>query len=68
MMQVSGERTLEKYKAFPYLVWMLVLGFALFVYNITLELRDVAEDLRASTSLQYVSEYGSLGETEQVSE
>lgn len=60
-MNFNGERTMEKYKVFPYIAWMLVFGFAFFVYNITLELREVSNDLKTSThNLQYVSsQYGS---------
>ena len=50
MLHVTGERTLEKYKAFPYIAWTLVIGFAIFVYNLTMNLSEVAENLAISSS------------------
>lgn len=41
----SGERTLEKYKIFPFIAWTIVIGFALFVYHLTMGVRDAALDL-----------------------
>ncbi len=45
MKNKSNNRTLESFKIFPYLAWMLVAGFSVFVYYITVELRQVADDL-----------------------
>lgn len=49
-MKTNGnDKTLEAYKFFPYLAWALTIGFALFVYNIAIELQTVADDLQAKT-------------------
>lgn len=49
-MKTNGnDKTLESYKIFPYVAWALTLGFALFVYNITMELRTVADNLQQQT-------------------
>ena len=45
MKNKNNKRTLESFKIFPYLAWTLVAGFSVFVYNITVELRQVADDL-----------------------
>lgn len=52
MLHATGERTLEKYKIFPYVAWALFIGFALFVYSLVLELQETAESL-ATTSASY---------------
>lgn len=41
----KGDRTLEQYRVFPFIAWGLVIFFAFFVYNITLELRDITDQL-----------------------
>jgi len=49
-MKTNGnDKALEAYKIFPYVAWALTFGFALFVYNITMELKTVAENLQAQT-------------------
>lgn len=45
----SNDRSLESYKIFPYIAWIVTLGFSVFVYNITMELKAVAENLQAQT-------------------
>ena len=50
MLKLNGNnRSLETTKIFPYVAWTLTFGFALFVYNITMELKDVATDLQQQT-------------------
>lgn len=49
----APERKLEAFKIFPYVAWMLILFFALFVYRITVELSQTVETLEETTmSLQ----------------
>jgi len=49
-MKTNGnDKALEAYKIFQYVAWALTFGFALFVYNITMELKTVAENLQAQT-------------------
>jgi hypothetical protein len=49
-MKTNGnDKALEAYKIFPYIAWVLTLGFAIFVYNITMELKAVADNLEAQT-------------------
>lgn len=45
-----GDKTLESLKVFPYLAWAVTLLFAVFVYNITLELQQVTTKLQAQTA------------------
>jgi hypothetical protein len=52
MLHTTGERTLEKYKLFPYIAWAVFIGFALFVYSLVLELQATAESL-VTTSASY---------------
>ena len=40
---------LEKSRVFPYLAWVTVLGFTLFVFNLTLNLQNAVTDLQQST-------------------
>lgn len=42
---MSNHRKLETYKLFPMIAWGIFIGFALFIYSITLELRDVSDSL-----------------------
>lgn len=51
-MKTHGEMSLEKYRFFPIVAWLIFIGFALFVYNITIELRDVSNAL-SSSSISY---------------
>lgn len=49
-MKTNGnDKTLESYHFFPYVAWGVTLLFALFVYNITMELKAVTDDLQAQT-------------------
>ena len=49
-MKTNGnDKTLESYKIFPYIAWTLTIGFGLFLYNLTLELKEVASDLQVQT-------------------
>ena len=50
MLYATGERTLEKYKAFPYIAWAVFIGFAIFVYTLVLELQETAESLASSSA------------------
>lgn len=52
MLHTTGERTLEKYRFFPYVAWAVFIGFALFVYSLVLELQATAESL-VTTSASY---------------
>jgi len=52
MRHTTGERTLEKYKLFPYIAWAVFIGFSLFVYSLVLELQATAESL-ATTNTSY---------------
>jgi hypothetical protein len=45
----QGDKSLESIKIFPYVAWILTAGFAFFVYNITMELKDVTTKLQAQT-------------------
>lgn len=38
-----GDRSLEQYRVFPYIAWVMTIGFAVFVLHLTLELRAAAE-------------------------
>jgi hypothetical protein len=50
-MQNQGpERKLEAFKIFPYVAWMLIIFFALFVYKVTTELKSTATELDQTTS------------------
>jgi len=49
-MKTNGnDKALESYKIFPYVAWIVTLGFAFFVYNLSLKLERVATDLQAQT-------------------
>lgn len=49
-METNGnDKSLEAYKIFPYVAWGLTLLFALFVYNITMELKAVTDNLQEQT-------------------
>lgn len=45
MLHSTGERTLEKYKIFPYIAWALFIGFAIFVYTLVMQLQAATESL-----------------------
>jgi hypothetical protein len=53
MLHVTGERTLEKYKVFPYVAWALFIGFSLFVYSLVLELQSTAQAIANSNAASY---------------
>lgn len=46
MTDIKNEKALESYKIFPYVAWGLVIIFAVFVYNITNDLKQVTKDLQ----------------------
>ena len=49
-MQIKGpDRKLEAFKIFPYVAWLLIIIFALFVYKITIELKSTASELERNT-------------------
>jgi|GEM_PF-668068 len=49
-MKTNGnDKALESYKIFPYVAWIITFGFVLFVYNITMELKKVANNLQSQT-------------------
>lgn len=50
MQNLGPERKLEAFKIFPYVAWMLVIFFALFVYKITTELTSTAAELEQTTN------------------
>lgn len=61
-MKTNGnDKALEAYKIFPYVAWTLTLGFALFVYNITVKLTEVTQDLQMQT--QFLEEHINLAPT-----
>jgi len=43
----QSDRTLESFKVFPYVVWGVTIVFAVFVYNIAVELKETADKLQA---------------------
>jgi hypothetical protein len=45
-----SKHALEKHQAFPYIAWALCIGFAYFVYTLTLDLKEVTAELGAQTS------------------
>jgi hypothetical protein len=50
-MKTNGnDKSLESYKAFPFIAWGTSLLFAFFVYNITVELQEVTTDLHEQTT------------------
>lgn len=49
-MKTNGnDKALEAYKIFPYVAWTVTILFAVFVYNITIELKAVTDDLQKQT-------------------
>jgi hypothetical protein len=48
------KRALESYRFFPYLAWTLVIGFALFVYQLTVETSQKIASLGEQT--QYLEQ------------
>ena len=50
MKKLTGNtRNLESFRAFPYIAWALVIGFAVFVYNITVHLQAAANELQINS-------------------
>lgn len=49
MKKVSNDRTLESFKIYPYVTWGLIIGFSVFVYNITQKLEAVTTELGTYT-------------------
>jgi hypothetical protein len=47
MKKTSNDRTLESFKIYPYVTWGLIIGFSVFVYNITQKLEAVTTELSA---------------------
>ena len=47
----SGDHTLESFKIYPYIAWALIIGFAVFVYTITTNLKAAAYDLRIQSDI-----------------
>ncbi len=45
-----SKRSLEQYRVFPYIAWVLVGGFAFFVYTLTAELSSATAKLDATTN------------------
>lgn len=50
MTDTNNDKALEAYKIFPYVAWGLVIIFAIFVYNITSDLKQVTRDLQAQAN------------------
>lgn len=46
----TSDRTLESLKIFPYIAWGITLFFAIFVYNIALELQKTADQLASQAA------------------
>jgi hypothetical protein len=63
MLHTTGERTLEKYTVFPYVAWVVFIGFSIFVYSLVLELQATAESLATSSAT-----YENIGEKVQSNE
>ena len=62
-MKTNGnDKALESYKIFPVLAWTLVIGFAIFVYNIAMDLKDTADRLGAQADLLEQKSRSSAGE------
>lgn len=50
-MKTNGnDKALEAYKIFPFVAWILTIGFAFFVYKIATELQVVADNLEEQTN------------------
>ena len=43
----ANGRSLESFAVFPYIAWGVTILFAIFVYNITLDLKETATRLQA---------------------
>lgn len=47
----KNDHTLESSRLFPYLAWVLIALFALFVYGIAMNLRAAASNLQIQTDI-----------------
>ena len=47
----ASGHSLESLKLYPYVAWILIIGFTVFVYNITTNLKAAASDLRIQTEI-----------------
>lgn len=65
----KSDRTLESFKIFPYVAWGITLLFALFVYNIAVDLKETttrlqaqtdALELRANTPIDQITDFENL--------
>jgi hypothetical protein len=53
MLKRQSDRKLEAFKIFPYIAGLLIVGFSFFVYKLTTELGDNANNLeKRSSSLE----------------
>ncbi|MCD5381054.1 MAG: hypothetical protein LR008_00580 [Candidatus Pacebacteria bacterium] len=50
-MKTNGnDKTLESYKVFPIIAWVTTFLFAVFVYNITSDLKEITQELQQQTT------------------
>jgi Tfp pilus assembly protein PilN len=45
----ASDKTLESYRFFPYVAWIITISFALFVYNLTMEVKAQTDELHQRT-------------------
>jgi cell division protein FtsN len=45
----KNSKSLESFKFFPFIAWTLVIGFALFVYHITVTLQGEITNIQANS-------------------
>lgn len=57
------KRALESYRFFPYLAWTLVIGFAFFVYQLTVETAATITTLGEQTSALEQTVHSGIGST-----
>lgn len=51
-MKTNGnDKALESYKIFPFIAWIITIGFAFFVYSIAVDLKETAERLGAQADV-----------------
>lgn len=46
MKTIGGDKALESYKFFPIIAWIVTISFAVFVYGISVELREITTSLK----------------------
>ena len=64
-MKTNGnDKTLESYKIFPFIAWGLTIGFAFFVYNVAMDLKDTANKLGAQADILHQNASTPAGEIE----